>query len=170
MLPKCKWSPCLCDVMTDRRVILVVGLMVLTLVILSQVLPYTRFGKMNPYRDTVPDKSILASLSDTIKEMTLLEGLRVMLGVLLPMLGTMVVQHPGSVALVCVLKKAVMLERRLWYRWCPEAYIIMVSVACMLVVARRSSFSQKLSKHDRFKRQSHAHFYNPDPRYNYGMA
>ena len=68
------------------------------------------------------------------------------------MLGVMVVMHPASVAAVCVLKKFALLEGRLWNKWCPEAYIIFISISCIIFIANRSlspaQFEVTRSLHD----------------------
>ena len=67
----------------------------------------------------------------------MLECLRLALCVTLPILGVMVVMHPASVAAMCVLKKFALLEGKLWNKWCPEAYIIFISISCIIFIANR---------------------------------
>ena len=60
--------------------------------------------------------------------------------------------HPASVAAMCVLKKFALLEGRLWNKWCPEAYIIFISISCIIFIANRSlspaQFEVTRSLHD----------------------
>lgn len=169
-LPKCRLMPIVCDLMTDPIAIWSCAALDVTLVVLSQVLPHTRLVKPEPKLIFSPDTPFYHRWIESFSRMTLMQFLRMLLGITLPLLGVMVVMHPASVAALCLLKKAVLLEERLWRRWCPEAYIIFISICLILFIARRSVFTQKVRKHDRLKKQSHAHFYYPSPAFNYGLS
>ncbi|KAK7094905.1 uncharacterized protein [Littorina saxatilis] len=165
-----KLDPSASKLMSNDTVMWMLFVLDVLIVSLSWVLSLSGLGKYQSQFPCPPNTPVVVHLFDYFSHMTMMDFLRLLLSVTLPILGVMLTMHPATMAILNVVKKFIVLEDKMWRQWCPESYIIFFSICLILFVARRSVFTTKVKRHDRLKLQPHEQFYYPSPAYNYGLA
>ena len=69
-LPKCRWFPVICDIMTDLRVIWTFAALVLVLMVASQALPHTRYGRADHRKSLPPNTPLGVRFTHALRQMT----------------------------------------------------------------------------------------------------